>query len=48
MTLFLSHRGEDALKAKKMRVVCWGVISDELGIAMADAGGGCDDLQSCG
>lgn len=28
----------DALKAENMRVVCWGVFSDELGLAMARAG----------
>lgn len=28
----------DALKAENMRVVCWGVFSDELGLAMAEAG----------
>ena len=28
----------DALRAKGLRVVCWGVFSDELGLAMADAG----------
>ncbi|MBO5821488.1 MAG: hypothetical protein J6R86_00575, partial [Lentisphaeria bacterium] len=28
----------DALKAENMRVVCWGVFTDELGLAMAEAG----------
>ena len=28
----------EALKAENMRVVCWGVFSDELGLAMAEAG----------
>lgn len=27
----------EALKAENMRVVCWGVFSDELGLAMAEA-----------
>ena len=28
----------DALKKENMRVVCWGVFTDELGLAMAEAG----------
>ena len=28
----------EALKAENMRVVCWGVFTDELGLAMAEAG----------